>query len=438
MLKADNGGNAISSTRQRVVIVGAGFAGIAAARELSNTQFDVTLVDAHNFHTFLPLLYEVATAGLDPADVAFPIRAIFSKASNVSFRRGQIDKIDPLNRVVGFEDGSALPYDALIVATGATASFFSIKGAAQHCRPLYTLADARALRNALLVTLDAADAHPEQHENGALSFVVIGGGATGVEMAGAIVELLDVSVRKDRLRIDPERTSVTIIDAGSRLLGAFVERASVYAYDEVSKRGIDVRFGAYVAAIDNDAVHLSDGSSIRADLVVWAGGVTVEGTIAATLPARRGRAGRVMVGHDLSVPGHPEIFVVGDAAGIPRDPQSDDLAPQLAQVALQSGRYAARQLLAKLDGSESAPFAYKDKGAMATIGRRAAVAELEGPGPLRGLVVKGTIGWFSWLGLHLVYLVGVRNRVVVLLNWFWRYVGWASGPRIILEDELPD
>jgi NADH dehydrogenase len=245
-------------------------------------------------------------------------------------------------------------------------------------------------------------------------------------------------VRKDRLRIDPERTSVTIIDAGSRLLGAFVERASVYAYDEVSKRGIDVRFGAYVAAIDNDAVHLSDGSSIRADLVVWAGGVTVEGTIAATLPARRGRAGRVMVGHDLSVPGHPEIFVVGDAAGIPRDPQSDDLAPQLAQVALQSGRYAARQLLAKLDGSESAPFAYKDKGAMATIGRRAAVAELEGPGPLRGLVVKGTIGWFSWLGLHLVYLVGVRNRVVVLLNWFWRYVGWASGPRIILEDELPD
>jgi NADH dehydrogenase len=423
---------------RRVVIVGAGFAGIAAARELANSQVEVTLVDTHNFHTFLPLLYEVATAGLDPADVAFPIRAIFSHASNVKFRRGRVDSIVPGTRAISLSDGSVLPYDALIVATGATASYFSIEGAAEFSRPLYTLEDARGLRNALLVVLDDADAHPERHANGTLSFVVIGGGATGVEMAGAIVELLDVSVQKDRLRIDRARTSVIIIDAGNRLLGAFGERASKYAYSEVSKRGIQVRLGASVSAIDKNAVHLSDGSSVRADLVVWAGGVTVEGTFAATLPAQRARAGRVVVGHDLSIPGHPEIFVVGDAAAVPKDPGTDDLAPQLAQVALQSGRHVARQIVAALNGSSLEPFSYKDKGAMATIGRRAAVAQLEGPGPLRGVVVKGTVGWFSWLGLHLIYLVGVRNRVVVLLNWFWRYVGWASGPRIILEDELPD
>lgn len=422
----------------RVVVIGAGFAGLAAARRLIGGPIALTLVDVHNFHTFQPLLYQVATAGLDPADVAFPIRAIFGQASNLSFRRGRVVRIDTERREVHLGDGSALAYDALIVASGAAASFLAIEGAAAHTLPLYTLSDARRLRNALLGVLDSADAHPERFAEHLLTLVVVGGGATGVETAGAVIELLDISVRHDHLRIDLTRTRVVIVDVADRLLGAFSARSSRYAYEEVARRGVEVRLSSGVAAVDEHSVHFSDGSSIDADLVIWAGGVTVDGTIAATLPAERARGGRIVVEHDLSLAEHGEIFVVGDAAAVPRAPAGRELAPQLAQVAMQSGRHAATQALARLAGSPTSAFTYTDKGAMATIGRRAAVAELNGPGPLRGRVVRGTLGWLAWLGLHLVYLVGARNRAVVLLNWLWRYLGWSSGPRIIVGDDPPD
>jgi NADH dehydrogenase len=284
----------------------------------------------------------------------------------------------------------------------------------------------------LLSALESADANADRR---ALSFIVIGGGPTGVEIAGAIVELLDVSVRHDRLRIDRAKTTVTVVDMGDRLLAGFSVRASKYARDELARRGVEIRLGAGVTAVDNSSVHFNDGSSIRADLVVWAGGVTVDGTLAASLPATHARGARVVIEHDLSLPGHPEVFVVGDAAAVPLGADTDSLAPQLAQVAMQSGRHAARQIVAALDGAPPSPFHYKDKGTMATIGRRAAVAELKGPWPVNGRVLRGTLGWFAWLGLHLVYLVGGRNRVVVLFNWLWRYVGWSAGPRIIVEDD---
>jgi NADH:ubiquinone reductase (H+-translocating) len=417
-----------------VVVVGAGFAGLAAARELSGADVDVTLIDARNFHTFQPLLYEVATAGLEPADIAFPVRAIIGRAPNVTFRRGRVERIDVEGHRCVLEDGGEVLYDAMIVATGATASFFSIPGAEQRSLPLYTLADARSLRNALLSLLEKA-AESTEPERSALHLVVIGGGATGVEVAGAIVELLDISVKHDRVPIDRERTSVVLVDALDRLLGAFAEPSSAYAREALARRGIEVRLGVAVSSIDAVGVHLVDGTSLPADLVVWAAGVTVTGTLAASLPGDRGSGGRVVVGSDLSLPGHPEVFVVGDAAAVPLGGSSDGLAPQLAQTAMQSGRHAARELLARREGATPAPFRYVDKGIMATIGRRAAVAELEGPWPLRGRILKGTLGWLSWLGLHLVYLVGIRNRLVVLLNWSWRYVGWTSGPRIIVDDE---
>jgi NADH:ubiquinone reductase (H+-translocating) len=423
-----------TSSTHRVVIVGAGFAGLAAARALAGRDVAVTLLDGRNFHTFQPLLYEVATAGLEPADIAFPVRAMFGRARNVGFRRSRVERVDVEARSCVLADGNVVPYDSLIVATGATASFFSIPGARERSMPLYTLADARALRNALLRVLELA-AGEEGAARRALHLVVIGGGATGVEVAGAIVELLDISVKHDRLPIDREHTTVVLVDALDRLLAAFAERSSSYALEELSSRGIEARLGTPVAAVEDGAVRLADGTTLPSDLVIWAAGVTVDGTLAASLPAGRGGGGRVMVDHDLAIPGHPEIFVVGDAAAVPLQPEGTALAPQLAQTAMQSGRHAAQEVLARMDGRTTPAFAYVDKGVMATIGRRAAVAELEGPWPLRGRIVKGTLGWLSWLGLHLVYLVGVRNRLVVLLNWSWRYVGWSSGPRIIVDDE---
>ena len=426
-----------SATVGRVVVVGAGFAGLAACRELAGADVEVTLVDARNFHTFQPLLYEVATAGLEPADIAFPVRAIIARHSNVTFRRGRVERVDLAARRCVLAGGDELPYDALIVATGATASFFSIPGAEERSLPLYTLADARSLRNALLSLLERAAAS-RRPERSVLHLVVIGGGATGVEVAGAVVELLDISVKHDRVPIDRERTSVVLVDALDRLLGAFAEPSSAYARDALVRRGIEVRLGHAVASVDAGGVQLADGTTLPADLVVWAAGVTVAGTLAASLPGDRAGGGRVVVDGDLSLREHPEVYVVGDAAAVPLGGSSSGLAPQLAQTAMQSGRHAARQLLARRVGAAPSRFRYVDKGVMATIGRRAAVAELQGPWPLRGRILKGTLGWLSWLGLHLVYLVGIRNRLVVLLNWSWRYVGWTSGPRIIVDDETSD
>ncbi len=415
------------------MIVGGGFGGLAAARALAGRRVDVTIVDQHNFHTFQPLLYQVATAGLEPADVAYPVRTIFGPDRNIAFRHGRMASVDLASSLVVLADGSELPYDHLIVATGAAAGFFGVSGAAEHARPLYTLGDARRLRNHLLATLEAADAHPERYDGGAPTFVVVGGGPTGVETAGALVELLEVSVRRDRLRIDAARTRVVLLDVADRLLGALHPKAGRYAADTLRARGVDVRLGVGVAEVRPDGVRLSSGEWLDAAAVVWAGGVSVDGTLAATLGADRGRGGRLVVESDLSLPGHPEASVVGDAAAVPIGPKTPGLCPQVAPVAIQSGRHAGRQVLARLAGRPTSPFAFRDKGMMATIGRRAAVTQLPGLP-----VVRGTLGWLGWLGLHLVYLIGFRNRLAVLLNWTWRYFDWPSGPRLIVADAETD
>jgi NADH:quinone reductase (non-electrogenic) len=412
----------------RVVVVGAGFAGLSATRALAGRAVEVTLVDRHNFHTFEPLLYQVAAAGLEPADVAYPVRAIFGRRPNVAFRRGTVTAVDLASRWVHLADGSRLGYDYLVVATGAAVAFLGIEGAADHARPLYTLGDARLLRNHLLSTLETADAHPERFDGGP-TFVVVGGGPTGVEMAGALMELIDVTIRRDRLRIDPDRTHVILLDVGDRLLPGFNETAGAYAEDSLRAKGVEVRLGRRVAQVTADGVRLDDGTAIDAHAVIWAAGVTVDGTLAASLPVARTRGGRVTVGPDLSLPDHPEVFVVGDAAAAPLGPRHPGAAPQLAQGAIQGGRHSGEQVLRRVAGRPTVPFAYHDKGIMATIGRRAAVAQIP-----RVPVVRGTLGWLMWLGLHLVYLIGFRNRLVVLLNWAWRYFDWPSGPRLIVAD----
>jgi NADH dehydrogenase len=420
----------------KVLVIGAGFAGLSATKRLTGRGVDVTIIDRHNFHTFQPLLYQVATAGLDVSDVAYPVRTIFRKAGDVTFRHGEVRQVDLDERRVVLTDGTICNYDELIVATGATAGFFGVAGAKEHAHPLYTLGDARNLRNMLLTSLEDAEARPKLHDGGTACIVVVGGGATGVETAGAVVELLAASRRRDSLKLDWSRTKVVLIDSNDRLLAGFHEKAGAYAMQTLRGRGVDVRLGASVIEVSDGILRLGgdhDGEVIRADIVIWAAGVTVDGTLASSLPVPKAKGGRIVVRDDLRVDGHPEVSVVGDAAAVPVGRRGrkgpGGTCPQLAQVAIQSGRHAAEQILRRRDGLDTTVFRYLDKGQMATIGRRAAVAQLT-----RGPVIRGLLGWLAWLGLHLVYLIGFRNRLVVMVNWTWRYFDWPSGPRLIIEE----
>ncbi len=417
----------------RVVIVGAGFGGLSAARALIGKPVEVTIVDQRNFHTFQPLLYEVATAGLDSGDVAYPIRMIFGRAGNVTFRFASVTGVDWVRREVTLAGTSPLPFDSVIVASGATAKFFGIPGASEHSHPLYTLTDARSLRDHVLRRLEDVDAHPDSVADGALTFVVVGGGPTGVEVAGALAELLDVAVRHDGFRFDRTSGRIIVVDGLDRLLVPFKESAASYAALTLEGRGVELELGHMVRSVSASGVELDDGTRIPTRTVVWAGGVTVEGTVASRLAAAVGPNGRLLVNPDLSLTEHEGAYAVGDAAAVPwRDgpSEADRICPQVAQVAIQSGGHAARQILNQVEDRPTAPFHYRDKGIMATIGRRAAIAQFP-----NGTVVRGTLGWLAWLGLHLLYLVGYRNKAVVLVNWSWRYLSWGSGPRVIVGEE---
>lgn len=409
-----------------VVVVGGGFAGIAVGRGLANSEVRVTIVDQHNFHTFLPLLYQVATAGLEPADVAYPIRTIFGGAPNIGFRHGRVRQVNYATNRVVLDDATELNYDHLVVATGATAAFFGIPGASQYAMPLYSLADARRLRNKLLLALEDADARAE-HDSVDLTFVVVGGGPTGVETAGALAELISIALRRDGLRLDRRRVRVVLVDLADRLLTAFPPSASGYAARELRALGVEVQFARSVVEVEERAIRFADGDRLETAAVIWAAGVTASGTLAHGLSVVAGPSGRAQVGSHLRCAGRDNVWAVGDAAAIPSN--TSEFCPQLAPVAIQSGRHCADQILHAVRGEPTTPFSYRNKGIMATIGRRAAVAKLP-----QGGVIRGTLGWVAWLGLHLFYLVGFRNRLRVLINWTWRYFDWPSGPRLIVAD----
>jgi len=416
-----------AGTTPDVVVLGGGFGGLQVARRLADEEVHVTIIDQHNFHTFLPLLYQVATAGLEPADIAYPIRTIFGKHQNISFRHGRAVSVDHARQVVVLADGAEVRFDHLVLATGSTAAYFGIPGASTFAKPLYSLADARKLRNHLLLALEDADAKGESA--GPLTFVVVGGGPTGVETAGAVSELIDVCIKRDRLRIDPAATHVVLLDVGPRLLNGFPEKASDYADRALSKKGVQISLGSSVTEVLADAVILDGGERLETAAVIWAAGMTARGTMADHSGAAEGPAGRVSVSSDLRVVGSSNVWAVGDAAAIPTGLEEGGYCPQLAPVAIQTGRHCGEQILRVLSGQESQEFRYRNKGIMATIGRRAAVAV-----PPKGPVVTGTVGWFSWLALHLFYLVGFRNRIRVMVNWTWRYFDWPSGPRLIVAD----
>jgi NADH:quinone reductase (non-electrogenic) len=412
--------------RPQVVIVGAGFGGLAVARNLDKLPVEVTLIDRENFTTFQPLLYQVATAGLNDADVAHSVRGLFHRQRNLNVRRGEVVGVDWDRRVLLLADQREVAFDHLVVAVGAVATWFGVPGAEEHAIPLYTLEDADRLRNHILERFEAADADPALIDDGELNVVVVGGGPTGVETAGALAELFAMVFRRDYPTIPVGRARVVLVEARDALLAPFAPTSQRAALDTLRARQVEVRLDEAVDEVTPDEVRFVSGEVLPTRTVIWAAGVRAN-PLAEKLGLPTGPNGRVEVGDDLAVPGDEGVWAVGDVAAA-RDARKHRTLPQLAPVAMQSGAHVARQIARLLEGKGTQPFRFHDKGTMATIGRRSAVAEL--PGRIR---LRGTLAWFAWLGLHLLYLAGLRNRLSVLLNWFWGYLTWDRGPRIIIN-----
>jgi len=407
-----------------VVICGAGFGGLSAIKRLTRAGMRVTLVDGHLYSTFQPLLYQVATAGLNPGDVAYPAGG-FAGRHGAIFRRGELAAIDPASRRIKLGNGLELGYDYLILATGVSASHYGIDGAAEHTLGLYTRRDAIVLRNHLMAGFERLSVG-----DGDLAVTVVGGGATGVELAGTLAELRRTVLRATYPDVDPSRVHVRLIEMAPALLGPFHPELGEYARVQLVERGVEVRLNTRIAEVTAEHVMLADGEKLHSDITVWAAGVAAAEAVAGWgLP--QGKGGRIVIGPDLRVQGQDRIFAAGDIAVNPDDP-----TPQLAQPALQMGRHAAAQIVRLQRQLPTEPFAYHDKGLMATIGRRSAVVQLAGR--LRWLRLRGTLAWLAWFALHLVYLLGGRNRVSTLVNLGFRYVAWGHGGAVIVGDEPGD
>lgn len=405
-----------------VVIVGGGFGGLWAARALRRAPVSVTLIDRRNHHVFQPLLYQVATAALSPADVSGPIRSILRKQSATEVRMAEVTGFDLPRRQVVLADGTQVAYDHLVVATGATHAYFGHPEWEPLAPGLKTIEDATEIRRRFLLAFEAAEQEEDPEEQRALlTFVVVGAGPTGVEMAGAFAEIAHHSLVRDFRRIAPQTARVILLEGGPRVLSAYDEDLSAYAQRALERIGVEVRTGSVVTRIEPEAVYVGE-EKIRTRNVVWAAGVTAS-PLGRALGVETDRVGRVMVQPDLSVPDHPEVFVVGDLANLAA-PDGRPY-PGVAQVAMQGGEHAARMIARTLKGEPRTPFRYRDKGSMATIGRRAAV--LQG----MGMKMKGWFAWMAWLLIHILFLIGFRNRLIVMMQWAWNYLTWQRGARLI-------
>jgi len=403
-----------------VVILGGGFAGLNCARALRRAPVRITLVDRQNHHLFQPLLYQVATASLSPADIATPIRGILASQRNVQVWMGEAVDIDAERRIVQLEDGE-LAYDYLVVATGATHAYFGHDEWARHAPGLKTIDDALEIRRRFLIAFESAEreADPEARRR-LLTFVIVGGGPTGVELAGAMAEIARDVIPNDFRAIDTTTARILLVEGADRLLQAYPPELSERAREQLERLGVEVLTGARVERIEDGAVYIGD-DRIEAGNVYWAAGVAAS-PLGARLGAPLDAAGRVVVEPDASVPGHPEIFVIGDLARMVQDGKP---IPGVAPAAMQMGRHVARTILADLEGRPRSPFRYRDKGNLATIGRAAAVAEI---GRLR---LSGLPAWLVWVFVHILYLIGFRNRLVVMIQWAWAYLMYQRGVRLI-------
>jgi NADH dehydrogenase len=412
-----------SAGAARVVVVGAGFGGLAAVRRLARSEMQTTLVDRNVYSTFQPLLYEVATAGLTSSDVAYPARSE-SRRYRAAFRHGELAGIDPTARQIILADDSKIGYDYLILATGVGAAYHGIPGAAEFSLGLYTRHDAIVLRDRIMVGLEriSSTGMPDDDD---VFITVIGGGATGVELAGSLADLRNIALAASYPEIDRTRIHISLVERAPALLGPFHPALREYTRRQLVKRGVEVRLGTAIREITADQVLLADGSVLASDATVWAAGVAAPEPVSGWgLPQADG--GRIRIGADLRVAGHERIFAVGDIALIDGQP-----LPQLAQPALQMGKHAADQIRALEQGKSTASFRYRDKGSMATIGYRSAVVEL--PGRVR---MRGTLAWLVWLALHLITLLGGRNRISALINMSSRYLTWQNGGGLIVGDGL--
>jgi NADH dehydrogenase len=416
--------------RRHVVVVGGGFAGVGSVRRLArHDDVDVTLIDANNYHQFQPLLYQVATSQLATSDIAFSLRKLFRENANVHVKLATVEAVDPATRTVTTSDGATFSGDALILAAGSQPNFFRTPGADAHAFPLYSLDDASRLRSRILAAFEEADRDPTKLDDGVLNFVVVGGGPTGVEMAGALAELIRDTMALEYDELAVSAAQVHLVDLGNVLLGPFSEHAHDYVAKALARRGVRMHLGVGVTEIAPGYVTLSDGSAIRTRCVVWGGGIKAA-PLAAAAGVPTGRGGRIEVQPDLTIEGVPGVYAAGDVANVP-GPHGDP-HPQLGSVALQSGAWAADNVVAGFAGKHPKPFHYHDKGIMAMIGRGSAIAEV---GPHRH-ELHGAIAFAAWLGVHAALMTGVRTRVDAFVAWGSDYFTHSRGPQVLDRSDV--
>ena len=419
-----------NGARRHVVIVGGGFAGVGCARRLAGEKgVSVTLLDRNNYHQFQPLLYQVATSQLASSDIAYSLRKLFRDDANVDVKLADVSSVDPATRTVTAGDGQSWTADAVVLAAGSQPNFFRTPGADGNSFPLYTLDQASRLRSRILALFEDADRSPALIERGALNFVVVGGGATGVEVAGALADLVHDTIADEFGDLAVSAAQIHLVDLGHVLLGPFSDSAHEYVAKVLHRKGVRTHLGVAVTEVGPGHVTLSDGTTIPTHCVVWGGGIRAA-ALAESSGLTQGRGGRVEVGHELTAEGFPGVYAAGDFANIP-DPHGDP-HPQLGSVALQSGTAAAENLLADFAGKPRRTFHYKDKGIMAMIGRGAAIAEV---GPHRH-ELHGAIAHSAWLGVHASLMSGVRNRVDAFIAWGWTSFSSGRGPQVLNRTEV--
>lgn len=408
--------------RPHVVVVGGGFGGLAAIRKLRHADVDVTLIDRHTYNTFHPLLYQVATAALNPGDITWFLRSVRSHNKNVHFIKGTVLRMDHDARTITLDGGQSVTYDYLIIATGITTNFFGIPGAEEYSMPLYRRSQALAVRDKMFERLEDAAINGQQED---LRIIVVGGGATGVETAGALAEMRNNDMPVTYPELDVDRIHITLVEMMPNLLGPFHPKLQAYAKKALEKRGVDLRLNTSVKEVREDGVVVGDGEFVPAGIVIWASGITVHDVVK-EWDVPQGRGGRIETGYDLRVRGSDRVFAVGDIALRP------DPLPQLAQPAMQGGKHAAKTIRRLEAGKDAKAYVYHDKGTMATIGRSAAVVDIN-----HGPRLKGFLAWMSWIVLHIFYLLGNRNRFATMINLTARYLFWHRNHNAIVGETPP-
>jgi len=411
-----------------VIILGVGFGGIGVLKKLRDAKLRITVVDKHDYHTFQPLLYQVATDLLAPEQVGFPIRDMLHRHQNVTFHQAVVTRVNLDQKRVEINGMDPLNYDYLVLALGAIVNFFQLPGAEEHALPLYTMNDAIRLKERVLKTFEAVDRNPALIEDGALNFCVVGGGPTGVEVSGALAELIHTEIRQDYPNLRVEAAQVVLFEGSPHLLGAFLPSLQDYARKALEERGVKVRTGIHVRKVEPDSIELTTGERIKTHTLIWAAGLKAN-AIVDSLGIELLHGGRIPVGPDLQVKDHPGVFAIGDIAAM-SDGEGGKPLPGLGSTALQAGHHTGETIKRLAEGKPAEPFKYLDKGTMAQIGRGAAVVELPG-----GQTMTGTVAWLAWLGVHLALLSGAEEKISTFADWGWSILTKKSGKRIILSDQ---